>query len=194
MRFVRSTYPAAIVDFGRSVSIPALDALPELETLYLITTAEPACLAHAKRALRMVEERGFAGHRVKVLVNRVPQKSPPDPARLEQQLGRAHAGLFASDFMAFYEAYSEGHLLEPGSRIRKELTALSATVSARILGDRETDKKNRRGSDGPRERRTPLVLVPATRCSAKSRSPGSLRNKSRLRKKKPLEKKEAERA
>ena len=148
MRFVRSTYPAAIVDFGRSVSIPALDALPELETLYLITTAEPASLAHAKRAVRMVEERGFAGHRIKVLVNRVPQKNPPDPARLEQQLGRPHSGLFVSDFMAFYEAYSEGHLLEPGSRIRKELTALSETVSGRILGDRETEKKTAAAATG----------------------------------------------
>jgi pilus assembly protein CpaE len=141
MRFIRSTYPAAVVDFGRSISLPALDALPELETLYIITTTEQGTLSHARRAISMVEERGFAGHRIKVLVNRVAQKNPPELSRIEQQLGRPPAGAFVSDFMAFYDAYSEGHLLQPGTRIRKELTALSDSISARILGDREAEKK-----------------------------------------------------
>ncbi len=141
MRFIRSTYPAAIVDFGRSVSVPALDALPETDTLYILTTPDPITIEHAKRAVRMVEERGFAPHRIKVLLNRVPLKNAPDLSQVAERLGRAPAAMFTSDFMAFYDAYSEGRLLPAGTRIHKELIALAGSISSRILGEREAEKK-----------------------------------------------------
>ena len=48
MRFIRSTYPLSIVDFGRSISVAALDSLSELETLYLVTTTDLTALDHAQ--------------------------------------------------------------------------------------------------------------------------------------------------
>lgn len=141
MRFIRSNYASAIVDFGRNISLPALDALSELESLYVVTTTETQTLADAARTVRLAEERGFSGNRIHVLVNRVPLKNPPDLRAIEKQLGRPAAAAFVSDFMAFYDAWSEGHLLPAGTRIRKELTDLSATIAARVLGETETEKK-----------------------------------------------------
>ncbi len=141
MRFIRSNYVSTVVDFGRSISLPALDALPELETLYVVTTAETATLAQAARTVRMAEERGFSGNRISVLLNRVSVKNPPDMRAIEQQLGRPPAASFVSDFMAFYDAWSEGHMLPAGPRIRKEISDLSGTIVSRVIGETETEKK-----------------------------------------------------
>ncbi len=74
MRFVRSTYSVSIADYGRSISMAALDSLPELEVLYLVTTPDFTSIERARRAIGDVEERGFAGDRLKVLLNRAGER------------------------------------------------------------------------------------------------------------------------
>lgn len=145
-RFIRSVYPITVADFGRSVSMAALDSLPELEVLYLITTPDPAALAHAKRAIRMVEERGFASSRIKVLLNRVPERGSFDQKEIESSLGCACAASFRNDFMALYDAYSEGHLLESGNALGKEMRRLADSLKARASGEREAEP----GEDVPK--------------------------------------------
>jgi pilus assembly protein CpaE len=139
MRFIRSMYSVSVVDFGRSVSMAALDALPELDALYLITTSDPATLNHAKRAIQMMEERGFPNGRLKVLLNRVPDRGAPDRRGIESFLGRPCAAVFRDDFIALYDAYSEGHLLEQGSRLGKEIHGLADSIRSRAAGERSDD-------------------------------------------------------
>lgn len=134
MRFIRSMYPVSIIDFGRSVSMSALDALPELDALYLITTPDSATLDHARRAIQMMEERGFSNARLKILLNRMPDRGAPDRKAIESSLGRPCAAVFRNDFMALYDAYSEGRLLEQGSRLGKEIHGLADAMRARIAG------------------------------------------------------------
>jgi Flp pilus assembly CpaE family ATPase len=135
MRFIRSMYAVSVIDFGRSVNMAALDALPELDALYLVTTSDPATLDHARRAIQMMEERGFPHGRLKVLLNRVPDRGAPDRKAIESALGRPCAAVFRNDFMALYDAYSEGHLLEQGSRLGKEIHGLAASIRARAAGE-----------------------------------------------------------
>jgi pilus assembly protein CpaE len=130
MRFIRSTYPLSIVDFGRSVSPAALDALPELEALYLITTPDFMSLESAGRALQLLEERGFAGNRVagnqiKVLLNKVKARETPDREGISKYLGRPCEAAFRNDHMSLYDAYSEGRFLPASSGLGKELRALA---------------------------------------------------------------------
>ncbi len=139
MRFIRSMYPVAIIDFGRSVSMAALDSLPELEVLYLVTTLDPATLEHTRHAIEMLEERGFPEQRLKVLLNRVPDKANPDRDGIESFIGRPCAATFRNDFMGLYDAYSEGHLLEQGSALGKELHGLGNSILARATGEREPE-------------------------------------------------------
>ncbi len=139
MRFIRSTYQVSIVDFGRAVSIAALDSLPEMDTLYLVTTPEPASLERARRAIRSVEERGFADNRLKVLLNRAaPGKSDLDA--IEDALGRRCEGVFRNDPASLYEAYSEGRFLPVASPLGKELNALAESIRERALGERDKPK------------------------------------------------------
>ena len=147
MRFIRSMYPVAIVDFGRSVSMAALDSLPELDALYLVTTSDLTTLAHTRRAIEMLDERGFAASRLKVLLNRAPEKGAPDRAGIENFIGRPCAGTFRNDFMALYDAYSEGGLLEQGNPLAKEFLALANSIRARAAGEREMDEV--RGAAAP---------------------------------------------
>jgi pilus assembly protein CpaE len=134
LRFMRSTYPASIVDFGRSVSLAALHSLPELEVLYLITTPDAASLEHARRAILMIEQRGFATSRIQVLLNRVVDKKKPDMDATEKILGRPCAATFRDDHMALYDAYSEGRFLAPSNLLFKEFRSLAEGIRTRTMG------------------------------------------------------------
>ena len=136
LRFVRTLYPVTVVDFGRSVSMAALDSLPELDALYLVTTPDPATLGHARHAIRMTEERGFPQSRVRVLLNRMPERGAPDRKAIEDILGGPCAAMFRNDFMALYDAYSEGRLLDQNSPLGKEMRRLADSIKARATGER----------------------------------------------------------
>jgi pilus assembly protein CpaE len=139
MRFVRSNYPVCIVDFGRSVSMAALDALPELELLYLVTTPDAIALEQAKRAIRIIEERGLAGGRLRILVNRI-ERGKTERQAIEETIGRPCDLMFRNDYMSLYDAYSEGQMLPPGSALAKEIHELAESIRARAMGERDRGK------------------------------------------------------
>lgn len=143
MRFIRSVYPLSVIDFGRSVSMAALDSMPELELLYVVTNPDSAALAQAKRAVRMTEERGFANSRVKILLNRVPERPALDLNQIEDALGCSCAATFRNEFAALYDAYSEGHLLDPGNPLGKQMRRLADSIKARVNGEREPEPETK---------------------------------------------------
>jgi len=143
MRFIRSTYPVSIADFGRSLNLTALDSLPELEVLYLVTTPDPVSLEHAKRAIGHVEERGFASNRIQVLLNRAGERGKPDIEGIERSLGRRCEAVFPNDHAGLYDAYSEGRFLPPASALGKEFHALADSIRARAAGERQPDRSDK---------------------------------------------------
>lgn len=143
MRFIRSTYPLSIVDFGRSVSPAALDSLPELEALYLLTTPDHMSLESARRAIETVEERGFAGNRINVLLNKAKARETPDIEDIRKSLGRPCEAVFRNDHMSLYDAYSEGRFLPPASPLGKKLHALADSIRTQAAGERNRDKDDK---------------------------------------------------
>jgi pilus assembly protein CpaE len=133
MRFIRSVYPVTIVDFGRHVSVAALDCLPEMESLYLLSTSELNTLERTKNCVGEILNRGFDRNRLKVLMNRC--TSAMDPQNLEASIGIAPNAAFCSDYPSLYEAWSEGRLLEPDTRLGRELKALARTIVATSKGE-----------------------------------------------------------
>ena len=63
---IRSIYPVTFLDFGRCYSAAALETLPELEALYLITTQDLLALENAKDFLETAGARGKGADRVQV--------------------------------------------------------------------------------------------------------------------------------
>jgi pilus assembly protein CpaE len=141
MRFIRSTYQVSLIDFGRSVSVAALDALPELETLYLVTTPQRTALERAHRAIQIIESRGFNGDRLKVLLNRADDRKKSDLEAIEQTLGHPVETVFRNDHLSLYDAYSEGRFLPPANALAKEFHALAESIKLQALGERSRDKK-----------------------------------------------------
>jgi Flp pilus assembly CpaE family ATPase len=115
--------------------LAALDSLPELEVLYLVTTPDLMSLDRAKRAIRNVEERGFTSTRLKVLLNRAGERGKTDTGEIEGFLGRACEAVFRNDHMSLYDAYSEGRFLPPTSPLGKELQGLANSILAHAAGE-----------------------------------------------------------
>jgi Flp pilus assembly CpaE family ATPase len=87
----------------------------------------------------MFEESGFAGGRLKLLLNRVPAKA--NVSEIEKALGRSCDAVFRNDHMALYEAWSEGQFLSPASPLGKELHALAESIRMRTEGKSEKQEK-----------------------------------------------------
>ena len=128
LRFIRSIYPVTILDFGRCYSAAALETLPELEALYLITTQDLLALENAKEFLETAGVRGKGADRIQVLVNKVPVRQKPDLDNLEKYLGVRPAGVYSDDTEALYETWSEGRLLGGNSVLGRQLTTLAKSI------------------------------------------------------------------
>ena len=131
MRFIRSTYQNAVVDFGRHVSSAALDSLPEIDTLYILATPQLEHLDRVRDCIALAMEREFPIARVKVLLNKVADKSTMDPKGAESYLGTAVAASFPDDATALYDAWSEGHLLEGTTKLGHAFSALTKQMLTR---------------------------------------------------------------
>jgi Flp pilus assembly CpaE family ATPase len=129
LRFIRTTYPMAVVDFGRWHSTAALESLPELETLFVVVTQELHALENAREIIRMAGERGKGADRIQVLVNCVTTRKKPDLAGLESYLGIRPSAVFSEDCEALYETWSEGRLLDGDSVFGRQLIALAKSLA-----------------------------------------------------------------
>lgn len=148
MRFIRSSYALAVVDFGRHVSAAALDALPELDSLYILSGADLDTLDHTKACIAAIQERGFETARIKVLLNRMPEHTSSDPAGMAQFLGLSPAGFFQYDHDSLDDAWSEGRLLKGNTKLGREIHALAGSIVAQVNG--ETEKPSSAGALPPK--------------------------------------------
>jgi Flp pilus assembly CpaE family ATPase len=117
-----------ILDFGRCYSAAALDSIPELDTLFLLTTQDLPQLENAREFLRLSAERGKDSDRVKVLLNKVPTRQKPDLDGIESFLGVRPAAVFSDDTEALYEIWSEGRMLDGKSVLGRQLKALTKSM------------------------------------------------------------------
>ena len=133
LRFLRTIYPLAFLDFGRCYSTAALESLPEMDTLYLLTTQDLHTLENARDFLRLAEERAKGADRIKVLLNKVPARQKPDLDSLESYLGIRPENVFSDDAEALYEIWSEGRMLGSDSALGRELGALAKSILAQDM-------------------------------------------------------------
>jgi pilus assembly protein CpaE len=116
-------------------------ALPLLDRLYLVTTAELASLHLAHRAVNLLAERSFDRDRVEVLVNRVGKRRGLGPADFSKVLGPPARRSFPEDSLAVQRALASGEPLAAGSPLGRaiedfaeELTRAEAAVHLPMKG------------------------------------------------------------
>jgi pilus assembly protein CpaE len=134
MRFIRSMYQAAVVDFGRHFSCSALHSLAELDCLYILASPSLDDLESARDCIDMAREQGFPANRIKVLLNRVPERLAPDAKQVEKLLGIVPSDSFPFEPDSLYDAWSEGRLLEGNTKLGKRLQRLATSIVARVTG------------------------------------------------------------
>jgi pilus assembly protein CpaE len=128
LRFIRMTYPAAVLDFGRCYSPAAIDMLPEMEALYLVVTDDLLVLENARELIRTAEERTRSTERIRVILNKVGGRQKPDLDNLGSFLGLRPEAIFSDDREALYETWSEGRLLGDDSAFGRQLAALAKSM------------------------------------------------------------------
>jgi pilus assembly protein CpaE len=135
MRFIRSSYALTVVDFGRHYSPAALDSLPELDSLYVLSSMDLDTLEQTRNCVEAIQARGFEASRIKVLINCVPEKTVPDPTSVARCIGIRPVGYFVNDYEALYDAWSEGRMLQGSTKLGRELNILAGSIVASVKGE-----------------------------------------------------------
>jgi Flp pilus assembly CpaE family ATPase len=71
---------------------------------------------------------GF-GNRLRVIVNRTPQRPDVTAEELERILGMPIDTMLPNDYCALYDAFCKGKLLPPGSHLSRQLSSLAMRLA-----------------------------------------------------------------
>lgn len=129
LTFCRGQYDFSILDLGRSLNMTAVNALDEIDETYLVTTLDVPALHQSKQIIQTLSGLGYGKDRLKLVLNRMPQRLDVTPDELEKMMSLPVFATLPNDYPSLYESYSEGSLLPPNSRLGKELTRMAVKVS-----------------------------------------------------------------
>jgi pilus assembly protein CpaE len=136
--FARSLYDWTVVDLGRSLSLMAVQVLEEIDEAYLVTTLDVPALHQAKQIVQTLLNTGYGRNRLRLVLNRMPQRLDVTPEELEKMLGLPVYCMLPSDYSALYDSYSEGKLLPPNTSLGKHLVRFADKLAG------ITEEKNKR--------------------------------------------------
>jgi pilus assembly protein CpaE len=137
--FVKSNYAWTVVDLGSSLNLATVTVLDEIDDIFLVTTLEVPALHQAKQKVQTLINAGF-GKRLRVVLNRTPQRPDVTADELERILGLPIDTMLPNDYYALYDAFCKGKLLPPGSHLSRQL----ASFAARLAGTPAIEKGKRR--------------------------------------------------
>jgi len=137
LRFTQSHYDWVVADLGRSLGRFSMAAVEELHELFLVTTLDVPALHQAKNIAQTLLDSGYASNKIHMVLNRMPKHPEVTSAELEKMLGLPLRTIIPNDYPALYEAYAEGKLLSPTTRLGKHM----AGFATKIAGLHEPPKK-----------------------------------------------------
>lgn len=140
LRFARANYDWVVADLGQGLSPLSMALIPELDTLYLVTTPEVAALYQARRAIQKLLSSQSTAEPPRLVVNRVRPEHSPDPKDMERLFALPIEAYLPEDYNAVVEAHSEGRLVSPGSDLGRRLAQLAAKVSGKPAPERRESR------------------------------------------------------
>ena len=141
--FVRAHYAWTVVDLGSALNLATIAVLDEIDEIFLVTTLEVPSLHQAKQAVQTLINAGF-GSRLRVILNRTPQRPDVTAEELERILGAPIDTMLPNDYYALYDAFCKGKLLPPGSHLNRQM----ASFAMRLAGAPVEKGKRRFGLFG----------------------------------------------
>ena len=139
LRFWRMQYDLTLIDFGHGITQPLLEVLDSIDTLVLVSTNEVLALRQAKRMIHTLALQSFGTNRLKLVVNRMPKRTPVQVPELEKVMGHPIFSAIPNDYLLLNEAYSEPRLMDADSELEKHI----GKFAARLAGIATEEKKPR---------------------------------------------------
>jgi len=131
LAFVEARYNWALIDLGRGLNSFVAAVLREIGEVYLITTLDVPAMHQAKCIVRTLLEGGYQQDRIRLVVNRTPERLDVTPVELARCIGVPIDCFISNDYPDLYYAYSEGELLDRNTQLGKQLSRFAARLSAR---------------------------------------------------------------
>jgi len=138
LRFVRQNYDWSIVDLGRNLSFLGMSVLDEVDETCLVTTLDVPALHQAKQIVQTLMNTGYARNRLRLVLNRVPQRLEVTPEEIEKMFGIPVFAVLTDEYQDLYDAYAAGKLLSEGKLARQ-----FHSLSMKIAGVQEEKRKFR---------------------------------------------------
>jgi pilus assembly protein CpaE len=138
LRFVRQNYDWSIVDLGRNLSFLSMSVLDEIDETCLVTTLDVPALHQAKQIVQTLMNTGYARNRLRLILNRVPQRLEVTPEEIEKMFGIPVFAVLTDEYQDLYDAYAEGRLLKEGKLARQ-----MHSFGMKLAGVQEEKKKFR---------------------------------------------------
>jgi pilus assembly protein CpaE len=128
LAFVRARYAWTVVDLGCTLNLATVTVLDEIDDIFLVTTLEVPSLHQAKQSVQTLINAGF-GNRLRVVLNRTPQRPDVTAEELERILGLPIDTMLPNDYYALYDAFCKGKLLPPGSHLSRQLSSFAMRLA-----------------------------------------------------------------
>jgi pilus assembly protein CpaE len=129
LRFWRMQYDVTLIDFGHGITQPLLEVLDSIDTLVLVATNEVLALRQAKRMIHTLAVQSFGTNRLKLVINRMPKRTPIQIPELEKVMGHAIFSAIPNDYLLLNEAYSQPRLMDPNSDLEKQIGKFAAKLA-----------------------------------------------------------------
>ena len=138
LRFVRQNYDWSIVDLGRNLGFLGMSVLDEIDETCLVTTLDVPALHQAKQIVQTLMNTGYARNRLRLVLNRVPQRMEVTPEEIEKMFGIPVFAVLTDEYQDLYDAYAEGRLVTEG-KLAKQIRSFTM----KLAGIQEEKRKFR---------------------------------------------------
>jgi Flp pilus assembly CpaE family ATPase len=137
LRYACANYEWVVADLGQGLSPLSMALIPDLDTLYLVTTPEVAPLYQARRIFNKLLSRQCTRESPRLVVNRVRKEYAQESRDIEKLLAVPIEAYLPEDYHEIVEAHSEGRLVSS----RSDLGGRLAQLAARIAGQRPEERR-----------------------------------------------------
>jgi Flp pilus assembly CpaE family ATPase len=128
LNFVRDQYDLILADLPELINPATVELVRRSKMIFLVSTPELPPLKLAMQRLNELERLGITEDRIGLLINRV-SRSTPQPAEIEQTLGRKVVHAFPNDYRSVSQAIHDAAPLPPGTEIAHSFSALAARLA-----------------------------------------------------------------
>lgn len=132
LRFARANYPWIIADLGVGLNPISAGLLPDLDTIYVVSTPEVASLYQTRRIVRTIVQAGIRAEAVKTILSRVRKGQAVIASQdLQRVTGVALEMTLPDEPLEISDAQADNRLVSPRSNLGRHIAELAGRVAGK---------------------------------------------------------------